>query len=700
MKKINKKGFTLVELMAVLIILIIIVVIAINRVNETSEKAKNNAIISNAGIYIKAVNDALDLNSLSTVTSFEGSFPIQVFDSLDVRISGKKPDGGYLTLTDDEVTGGCLEYEGSYVNYRKGKVKKPRKGTCSFTLEYAYDFTGSVQEFTVPFTAIYKVELWGAHGGNNGATQGKGAYTSGEIVLNAGEKLYIYVGSAGNATRPSVSEYKAGGYNGGGYTNGQSCCDRTYGTGGGATDVRLVGGEWNDAESLASRIMVAGGGGGGFNGGSGGAAGGLNGQNGLSNNGYGPGPGATQTSGGINTVQAAASGSFGKGGEGGNSGLSTGGGGGYYGGAGSHHIDAAGGGSSYISGHTGCVAIISKENITPKDGCDNGTTDYSCSVHYSGKVFTDTVMKSGNDSMPTFDGKSTMVGSNLNGYAKITFVELVNDNVKKYNYTGTEQTFIAQKTGTYKLEVWGAQGGNGNETYIGGYGAYSVGYVNLNKNDKLYINVGGVGQSSCVSTDCNGGYNGGGKGQPYTGDSYNYVSGGGGGTSIAAKSGLLVDLTDNDLFIVAGGGAGSYYHSSGGAGYSNNGANGGGYVGVSGKTCSYTSSYATGGTQSTGGAAGYRGGAGSRGQGGTYAGGSSGGGGGYYGGGSAAHAGAGGGSGYIANPLLTNKKMYCYNCSESDDESTKTISTTCVSETSTSKCAKKGNGFAIITLVE
>ena len=58
-----------------------------------------------------------------------------------------------------------------------------------------------------------------------------------------------------------------------------------------------------------------------------------------------------------------------------------------------------------------------------------------------------------------------------------------------------------------------------------------------------------------------------------------------------------------------------------------------------------------------------------------------------------------GGSGYIGNTLLTNKAMYCYNCSESSDESTKTITTTNVSETPTSKCAKIGNGYARITYI-
>lgn len=61
--------------------------------------------------------------------------------------------------------------------------------------------------------------------------------------------------------------------------------------------------------------------------------------------------------------------------------------------------------------------------------------------------------------------------------------------------------------------------------------------------------------------------------------------------------------------------------------------------------------------------------------------------------------GGGGGSGYIGNSLLTNKAMYCYNCEESNEESTKTISTTCNDETPTSYCAKKGNSYARITLV-
>lgn len=60
------------------------------------------------------------------------------------------------------------------------------------------------------------------------------------------------------------------------------------------------------------------------------------------------------------------------------------------------------------------------------------------------------------------------------------------------------------------------------------------------------------------------------------------------------------------------------------------------------------------------------------------------GGGGFYGGGQGKTAyGSGGGSSYIGNPLLTNKAMYCYNCEESSEDSTKTISTTCSEENPT-----------------
>ncbi len=296
-----------------------------------------------------------------------------------------------------------------------------------------------------------------------------------------------------------------------------------------------------------------------------------------------------------------------------------------------------------------------------------------------------------------------------------------------YDYTGREQIFTVPKTGTYKIETWGAQGGNAtydNTTYIGGFGSYSTGKVYLEKGTTLYINTGGQGQTlNNLNPSNDTGYNGGGFGSLFTNNSVH--GGGGGATHIATKPGLLKDLANdlNSILIVSGGGGGASAHNAAPK-YSGNGGNAGGYLGVDGGIASTTCyAYGNGGTQTSPG--GYTvcsvdgqnpGGYGdivpsaaTFGYGGNYTqfGNSSnnnyytyaGGGGGYYGGGSGFHAPGGGGSGYIGNSLLTNKAMYCYNCAESSDVSTKTISTTCHSTTPTENCAKEGNGYAKITYV-
>ena len=255
-----------------------------------------------------------------------------------------------------------------------------------------------------------------------------------------------------------------------------------------------------------------------------------------------------------------------------------------------------------------------------------------------------------------------------------------------YGYTGGEQTFVAPLSGKYKIEAWGAQG---DEIANTGFGGYSKGEINLTKGNLLYVVVGGKGQKAGK-----GGYNGGGTGSSNNDTTYGYSTGGGGATHVALQSGTLssIGIANKDkILIVAGSGGG---HS----GWQNNGSggSGGGYIGASG-TGIY-SFIGKGGTQSSGGE-GYFHENGSFGLGGSYTNTNSAGGAGagFYGGGSAANGGAGGGSGYIGNPSLTNKVMYCYNCEESKDALTKTINTSNIAQSPVSNYAKKGNGFVKIT---
>ena len=249
-----------------------------------------------------------------------------------------------------------------------------------------------------------------------------------------------------------------------------------------------------------------------------------------------------------------------------------------------------------------------------------------------------------------------------------------------FDYTGGEQTFTVPKTGYYKLEVWGAQGGT-HSTSIGGYGGYSTGIIKLNEADNLYVHVGGT------TTAESGGYNGGGTG---VSNIYGLGRGGGGATHIATVSGSLASLSAkiNNLLIVAGGGGGGASWTDGKQYFS--GGGGGGISGVVG--VKYSAGVTTvAGNQTSGNAFGL-------GQNGTTAW-SAGSGGGLYGGKSGKHSGGAGGSGYIGNTNLINKSMYCYNCTMSTAESTKTFSTTCTNTTATANCSKQGNGYAKIVYI-
>lgn len=300
---------------------------------------------------------------------------------------------------------------------------------------FNFDYIGDVQSFTAPIKGTYKIEAWGASGGDvtiNDVTYqgGLGGYTSGTINLEKNQKLYIYVGG-------SPSNYE-GGYNGG--AAGGSGTDGKYTGGGGATDIRIVDGNWNDFNSLKSRIMVAAGGGGT---GKyldspliGGASGGLIGYSGNiisgDNHIHEVATGGSQTSYGVGSNFLCNS-KFGYAVDACDS-YGTGGGSGYYGGGSGistpDNVSSGAGGSSFISGHNGCDAI-------KKESTEDNIIHTGESIHYSGLYFTNTVMIDGNGynwtnekgdylKMPSHVDNTTMTGNHGNGFARITMI--FNDN--------------------------------------------------------------------------------------------------------------------------------------------------------------------------------------------------------------------------------------------------------------------------------
>ena len=483
-----------------------------------------------------------------------------------------------------------------------------------------FDYTGAVQSVTLP-KGTYKLECWGAQGGNRSQDSasatvtgsGLGGYSIGTLTLTQLTTCYIYVGGQGGMSSSTGNVKVEGGFNGGGFASHESTGEPGNG-GGGATDVRIA------QDSLYARIIVAGGGGGsGEDNETGGYGGGETGGAGSGNTSLTQ---ASQTSGGTNSF------GFGLGGNTYNGGA---GGGGWYGGASRYSVSSysTGSDSEGGGGGSGYVYTSSTAKNYPS-GCLLNSSYY----------LTDAQTIAGNNSFVSPTGSSE-TGHSGNGYCRITVIECkntalyarINNSIKKatafyfklnnnkmygvgsanyngsvmnFDYTGSVQT-ATLTPGAYKLECWGAQGGNSNQsngTYgNGGKGGYSTGILNVSTNTTIYITVGGQGQNGILNTRTAGGFNGGGDGY---GTNNSGVGGGGGGASdislmspvFSHSSYFINNIRDtNSLLsriIVAGGG--------GSAGYDvrNNAANGGAGGGTTGQDgLSNRVYHGTGGKQTT-----------------------------------------------------------------------------------------------------
>lgn len=189
--------------------------------------------------------------------------------------------GGYVTNHNNGGAGGGSGYvDGLQKGVATGNsnpgpglatihmIEHEESAAIGNTLMGTFDYTGNVQEFTAQVAGNYYFETWGAAGGDGRQVNttnvipqsgGAGAYASGVRYLNAGEKVYIYVGGKGGSSSGASLSKGSGGWNGGG-DGGTELSGENYpesgAGGGGATDIRTSKG------NLASRFLVAAGGGG------------------------------------------------------------------------------------------------------------------------------------------------------------------------------------------------------------------------------------------------------------------------------------------------------------------------------------------------------------------------------------------------------------------------------------------------------
>lgn len=284
------------------------------------------------------------------------------------------------------------------------------------------------QDFSL-FQGRYKLEVWGAKGGDSVGTRdnsdtsngkgGLGGYSRGILQLSESEMIHVFVGGEGKPGNSNDGATTDGSFpdGGGTQTGHRKSATCVPGTGGGSTSIRIT--ESTDYH----RVIVAGGGGGAsgdsLKTSSGGFGGGEKGGNcyfagNLLDQGSGTQIGSTCGKGCGNVGDA---GKFGKGAtgkymKGHDSG--GGGGGGWYGGGSGGYGDlwdtsSGGGGSGWI--------FTESSFKTWQSGDSSNASKFLLNSSY---YLTDALSLAGNKEFPKPDGNGTERGHSGDGYAKIT----------------------------------------------------------------------------------------------------------------------------------------------------------------------------------------------------------------------------------------------------------------------------------------
>ncbi len=110
----RNKGFTLVELLAVIVVLSIIALIGFTQVGNVIETAREKAAEESADNYIKAVNLKIMNDMLNGITWTDGEYDV---NEISVDMNGTKPSKGTITIRDSKVVSGSFTTNGVDVTY-------------------------------------------------------------------------------------------------------------------------------------------------------------------------------------------------------------------------------------------------------------------------------------------------------------------------------------------------------------------------------------------------------------------------------------------------------------------------------------------------------------------------------------------------------------------------------------------------------
>ena len=118
----KNKGFTLVELLAVIVILALIALIATPIILNVINDAKKQAAKDSAYGYMDAVEKYIVSSELEDKSIQDGTYRVEELNSMGVSVKGSTPDNGNIEIKNSSVKSYDIGIDGYVV--RNGKVEK------------------------------------------------------------------------------------------------------------------------------------------------------------------------------------------------------------------------------------------------------------------------------------------------------------------------------------------------------------------------------------------------------------------------------------------------------------------------------------------------------------------------------------------------------------------------------------------------
>ena len=132
-----KKGFTLVELLAVIVILAIIALITVPLIINIVESSRKGAARSSAYGYMEGVNIFYSKELLKGSNfTLNGTLNVDENGYLEdnkIEVEGTMAKGGHLTYNNGKVSEGCLTINEYKVSIENDEVTNVEKGSCDGT---------------------------------------------------------------------------------------------------------------------------------------------------------------------------------------------------------------------------------------------------------------------------------------------------------------------------------------------------------------------------------------------------------------------------------------------------------------------------------------------------------------------------------------------------------------------------------------